>query len=82
MEDQLITKWIEPNPRRLGADEAQLAHYGVSVWALVGYLSAMDWNVAAVARSFGLPPEAVEAAIAYYQRHRAIIDNRRAANAV
>ncbi|MBI2761348.1 MAG: hypothetical protein HYX51_07990 [Chloroflexi bacterium] len=81
-ETQLIEKWIEPNPHRPGADEAQLTGYGVAVWALVGYLSRMDWNVEAVAQAFDVPCEAVEAALAYYRRHKAVIDNRRAANAV
>ena len=39
-EMKLIGRYIEPNPNRPGLGEAHLAHYGVSVWALVAYLEA------------------------------------------
>jgi hypothetical protein len=39
-------------------------------------------DVARVAADYALPCEAVKAAIAYYQRHKNLIDARIAANAV
>ena len=50
------------------------------IWALIGYLPAVDGELAQVAEDYGVPLEAVEAAIAFYQRYPAIIDARIAAN--
>ncbi len=79
-EKALVAKSIEPNPHRLGLDEARLKNYGVSVWALVGYLDAAGGDVDRVAADYELPRVAVEAALAYYRRHRELIDARLAAN--
>ncbi len=79
-EDALIAQYIESNPHRPGREEARLRDYGVAVWALIGYLPAVGHDVNQVAHDYGVPPEAVEAARAYYQRHRALIDARIAAN--
>ncbi len=80
-EDELIEKWIEPNPFRPGPARARLREYGVSVWALIGYLQGLDGDPIRVAEEFDIPPEAVHAALAYYRRHQAAIDSRIAANA-
>lgn len=77
----LIKQYIELNPDRPGAANARLAGYSVPVWALVGYLEAVHGNVAQVAHDYGLPQDAVEAALAYYESHRDFIDDRLAANA-
>ncbi|MDQ3702016.1 MAG: DUF433 domain-containing protein [Chloroflexota bacterium] len=77
----LIERWIEPNPHRRGVDEAWIVGYGVPVWALVGHLPAVDGDLDRLARSYALPREAVDAALAYYSRNTAIIDNRLASNA-
>ena len=61
----LIKQYIELNPDRPGAANARLAGYSVPVWALVGYLEAVHGNVAQVAHDYGLPQDAVEAALAY-----------------
>ncbi len=79
-EADLICRYIELNPHRPGLDEARLKDFGVAVWALVGHLPAVDGNIAQVAHNYGVPLEAVEAAMAYYDRHRAIIDARITAN--
>ena len=79
--DELITQYIEPNPHYPGIAEARLKRYGVAVWALIGQLPARANDLAQVARDYDVPLEAVEAAYAYYQRHRAVIDARIAANA-
>jgi uncharacterized protein (DUF433 family) len=73
-EEALIARYIEPDPLDLGPSEAQLVERGVSVWALVNYLHAMDNNIAEAAAGYDLLPEAVEAAILYYRRHQALID--------
>ena len=35
-DEELIARYIEPNPHYPWLDEARLVDYGVSVWALVG----------------------------------------------
>jgi uncharacterized protein (DUF433 family) len=79
-DDDLIAKYIEPNPNRPGADEVRLAPYGQSVWAIIGDYRVVEGDVQEVAADYDLPVEAVEAALAYYRRHKDIIDNRLAAN--
>jgi uncharacterized protein (DUF433 family) len=61
-------------------DHAILAGYGVSVWALIGYLRGAHASVEQVAHDYDLPVEAVEAANAYYRRHKRLIDSRIAVN--
>ena len=77
----LITRWIEPHPWRGDVAEARLKEFGISVWALIGYLRIVDGDPARVAEDYRVPEEAVMAAVAYYQQHQAAIDARLAANA-
>ena len=81
-DDELIARYIEANPHRPGADEARLVERGVSVWATIGDYLAADGDLEQVMRDYALSREAVKAALAYYRRHKDIIDNRLAANAV
>lgn len=81
-ERQLIARWIEPHPRKRGVEEARLKEFAIAVWALIGALRMYDGDVTQVARGYRIPPEAVEAAQAYYRHHRCAIDARLAANAV
>ena len=57
-------------------DRARIGGHGVEVWSLIGYVKGIHGNRADVAAGFDLPIEAIEAAEAYYRRHKAIIDNR------
>jgi uncharacterized protein (DUF433 family) len=75
-EDALIAQYIDPNPHGRGPAEARLSQHGTSIWALVAYWRACSGDVQAVAHDYHLPVEAVEAALAYYQRHRDLIDAR------
>lgn len=79
-DQELITRYIEQHPRKLGVSEARLAGSKVAVWALVGYLRMVDGDVDRVAADYDLPREAVDAALAYYRQHRAALDLRLAAN--
>lgn len=75
----LISRYIEPDPCKGGADEVRLKPYGQHVWAIIGdYLA--HHNPHETARAYDIPVEAVVAAVAYYQRHQAVIDNRLWAN--
>lgn len=79
-DDDLIARHIEPNPLRPGVENARLTDSGVPVWALAGYLAAVDGDVRKIAADYDLPLETVRAAIAYYRRHQAAVDARIAAN--
>ncbi len=79
----LIEQYLEPNPNRPGSADWRVKGRGVSVWALIGYLQGpVAGNVEETARAYEVPASAVEAALAYYDRHREIIDARLAANTV
>ena len=79
--DDLIEQYIDANTHHRGAEEARLKRYGVSVWALIGYLQAWDFDVGRAARAYGVPLEAVEAALAYYRCNKDVIDARIAQSA-
>jgi uncharacterized protein (DUF433 family) len=78
---ELIDKHLVPNRDRPGLAEARVAGYGVSVRALVICLEAVHGDMARVSHDYRLPVESVEAALAYYRRHKVFIDDRLAANA-
>lgn len=80
-QQDLIDRWIEPNPYYAGPQEARLVEYGVSVWALIAYLRVVGGDLARVAEDYGLPLDAVEAAMAYYREHQSLIDAQIALNA-
>jgi len=65
-----------------GAAGARLRESGVEIWALVAQLPAMDGDEVRLAAAYGLPPEVVRAAFAYYQRHKELIDAQIALNTV
>ena len=77
----LVSEWIERSPWKPGADEVRIRGTGIPVWALIGYLPAVDDDPAQVAKDYELPVEAVQAAIAYYHEHQVAIDARLAQNA-
>ena len=82
MEDgKLIEREIESDPRRPGSANARLRESGVPVWAIVGYcVDVVKGDEPAVARAYGVSPEAVRAAMRFYDLHRAEIDARREDN--
>ena len=80
-EHELIARHIEPDSCRTAPHEARLVEHGVSVWALVAYLEVVNGDVRQLAEDYDVPLEAVQAALAYYQRHKDLIDARIALNA-
>jgi|SRR5579871_2546597 len=80
-EDKLIEDHIEPDPAVPGVEEARTIASGVPVWALVGHLRAIGGDVRQLAEDYEIPPAEVDAAMAYYRRHKAAVDARIAANA-
>ena len=79
-DEQQIERYIELNPHKPWLAEAWLKDYGIAVWALVGHLGAVDGDVDRVAADYEVPRAVVEAALAYYRRHKSLIDARIAAN--
>jgi uncharacterized protein (DUF433 family) len=81
-DDALIEQYIEEDPYRPGPADARLKEYGTAVWALISYLDrALGGNVEQAAADYEVPVAAVQAALAYYRRHRKPIDARIALNA-
>lgn len=80
-QDELIARYIELDPHKPSRDEARVIGSGVPVWALIPHLQAENGDVETVAAGYDLPPEAVEAAAAYYRRNQSVIDARIEANA-
>ncbi|HVC35333.1 MAG TPA: DUF433 domain-containing protein [Chloroflexota bacterium] len=81
LEDSLIGRYVELDPRRPWSGEARLRDSGVPVWALVGHwLNATKGDAEAVAHDYDLPLDAVIAALAFYRRHKPLIDARLAEN--
>jgi len=78
--DQLIAEWIEEDPYHPGPANVRIKDYGNHVWALAGDLPLYGGDLQAQADDCELPVEAVAAAVAYYSRHREVIDARIAAN--
>jgi uncharacterized protein (DUF433 family) len=78
--EALIARHIGPHPMNPGLDEYWLADPGVSVWAVVGAYKVEEGNADEVAAAYHLSREHVDAALAYYARHRDLIDNRLAQN--
>ena len=76
----LIARYIEEDSQT-SPGSARLRESGVEVWALVAQLPAVEGDVKRVADAYGIPSEAVEAALAYYRRHKELIDARIALNA-
>jgi uncharacterized protein (DUF433 family) len=81
-DDSRIARHIETDRLQLGPAEARLTNSGVSVWAIAGYAPLVDWNAEAIAADYGLTLDEVEAALAYYRRHRDAIEARIAANTI
>ena len=44
-QEEPIPRHIYLDPHRPSLDEARLVDYGVSVWALIGYLRAVDGDI-------------------------------------
>jgi uncharacterized protein (DUF433 family) len=73
--DALIARYIRQDPYHPGRHEAivDLEDRSVSVWTIIGYLDSDEgWRQAAA--DYDLPADALAAALAYYARHRALID--------
>lgn len=84
-EDELIARWLRPDPDEPWPAAWRVTEKGPQMWALAGYLEeALDPDPASpvdqarflkmAAQDFALPREAVSAALVFYHRHREAID--------
>lgn len=78
--DELIAKYLEPDPAKPWLAEYRVKNHGTHVWALIGHLNSVDWDIEETAGDYYLTKEQVEAAIAFYKRHTAHIKARLAEN--
>lgn len=73
--DDLIAKWIEVSEFD-GPHQARIKDHGTPVWILAARLPVHSFDGRALAAEYDLPWEAFQAAMAFYDRHRAVIDAR------
>jgi uncharacterized protein (DUF433 family) len=79
-DDELIDRYIVPDPRYAGPGDVRLRDSGIHVWAVIGQLAALNRDEVAVARDYGIPIVEVQAARGYYLQNRGAIESRLAAN--
>src|SRR6266508_1632423 len=73
-EDALIARHVYLDPQRPNWGEARMVESGTNVWALVAYRDANNVGLAEIANAYHLTHEAVDAAFAYYRRHKCEIN--------
>ena len=74
IDDALVDAMIEQDPSKPGRHNARFKEYGTHVWAVLGVLQRTNGDVAATAREWQMPEDAVRAAIRYYERHKELFD--------
>lgn len=75
-EDRLIAKYLEPHTYRPGKAYWRVKNRGCAVWAIIGSYRRAEGPdlIERLAMSWGVPTDAIRAALAYYERHQSIID--------
>ena len=74
--EELISRYVQEDPNGRGHHRAYVVvddRTWAPIWVLAGYLRHGSTSAQA-ATDYDLPEEAVLAAFAYYDRHRAVID--------
>lgn len=79
-DDELIERYLEPDPNSGDPAEWRLKERGVPVWVLIAFLSPDESNADQVANAYRLMPEEMAAAQAYYHQNKWIIDARNLSN--
>ncbi len=75
-DDELIARYIVQDRHFSGPHHARLRDSLVPVVPIIKLLRCYNDDAAQVAPDFGVSVEAIEAAKAYYRRHRDVIDAR------
>jgi hypothetical protein len=80
--DALIARYIEPHSAKPGFANYCLKEQdgGYPVWAIVGDLAPGILSEEDVMREFRISRDALDAVLAFYARHREVIDARIVAN--
>jgi hypothetical protein len=84
-EDELIARWLRPDPEDPTPAAWRVTEKGPQIWALAGYLEEASaagstdpahqaWLLKMAAQDFWVPREAISAAFVFYHRHRAAVD--------
>jgi hypothetical protein len=73
-EEELLEVHTAPDPGNGGRAYARVMPSGVPIWALIGALPGVGNEPRAVAQSYAITDEEMEAALAYYRRYREYID--------
>lgn len=79
-EEQLIAQYIEQPPNKWGRENAVLVEDAYPVWAIIGGLIGLNWDVERTADEYLISEDQVRAAIGYYRRNKGFIDTRLAPN--
>lgn len=72
----IIARFIAKDPYDPEASRARVIGHGVSVLAIVTALLDAGGDMYVVAEEYGLPTDAVRAAVWYYDLNKAVIDAR------
>ena len=72
--EQAIAHYIGTDPHRHGVQYAILREEGIPVWALISHLIGVNWDVQQTTEDYEIAPEAVEAAVIYYQQYKDALD--------
>lgn len=73
---RLVDRFIRLAQDRPTPDEAIVLPSEVKVWAVIGDRRTNAGDISCTASGYDLPEEAARAALAYYEHHRVLIDNR------
>jgi len=73
-DDELIEKYLEPDPNTGDPAEWRLKERGVPVWVLIAYLLPDASNAGQVMSDYQISRASMAAAQAYYRRNKWIID--------
>jgi len=71
---ELIARYVVPDPHHPGIAHYQLCDSAISVWALVAYYDAVGHDLDRVAYDYDIPAEQVRAALAFYTEHAEAVD--------
>lgn len=71
----LIEKHLARDPYRQGRANAVVKGRRLHVWALIGHWKGNGCTVEAIAEGYDIPLEVAEAALAFYERYKSLIDD-------
>ncbi len=79
-EDELIERYMEENRHKPSRANYRLVESGTPIWVFIARYETANGDVAQLAEIYDISHEQIAAALAYYMRHKEIVDDRRMAN--